>query len=215
MSAAKEKCPAFWQDDQGRCSDDDSGAGRHTCNMADDHTKCRCRCGSTHPRPVDHVRRYVERIGRASISVDEKGAGRVMAGLTDLSSQVTAGTVRFRNGHPTIIEVEMPMAVAVARGEIELDEETGTALRAAGWKSPQFELEVRRDLQDALGGLGSVVLREWGDLLGWVRKLVEFNEQLLHEREALAVLLDLQSGATRESIEAKVRELQAKAGEQP
>lgn len=182
--------------------------------MADGHTMCRCRCGSTNKRPVNHVKRFEERIGRASITVDEKGAGRVMAGLTDLSSQVTAGTVRFRNGHPTIIEVEMPMAVAVARGEIELDEETGTALRAAGWKSPQFELEVRRDLQEALGGLGTV-LREWDALLGWVRKLVEFNEQLLHEREALAVLLDLQSGATRESIEAKVRELQAKAGEQP
>lgn len=118
-----------------------------------------------------------KKIGRASVSVDEKGQGRVMVGLTDISNSVGAGVVEFRAGQATVIRVELLLADAIARGEIELDEDTAKALEAIGWTGPDTELLRRRDLQDALGGLG-VVLREWDALLGWVRTLVEHNREL-------------------------------------
>jgi hypothetical protein len=168
VSTAKAKCPAFWTTDEHCPRDDESG--RHICNLADDHTKCRCRCGSTHKRPVNHVKRFEERIGRASVSIDESGRGRVVVGLTDISNQVGGGIVEFKAGHATVIKVEMPKATLAARGEIELDEETAKALEALGWSGPDTELLRRRDLQEALGGLGTV-LREWDDLLAIVRQL--------------------------------------------
>lgn len=118
-----------------------------------------------------------EKIGRASISVDETGRGRVVVGMQDITSQVGAGVIDFRAGRPTVIKVEVPLASAVARGDIELDEETAKALEALGWSGPNTELLRRRDLQDALGGLG-VVLREWPDLVEWVRVLAEHNTEL-------------------------------------
>lgn len=223
MSTAKAKfCTAWWTELNGGLCPDASNReirvgrtpGAHFCELVSDHTMCRCICDATHKRPVNHAKRFEERIGRASITVDEKGVGRVMAGLTDLSGQVSAATVRFRAGKPTVIEIEMPIAAAAARGEIELDEATAKALEAAGWSGPDTELLRRRDLQEALGGLGTV-LREWDDLLAVVCKVIEFNEELNKEQQTLAVLLGLESFAAPEQIQAKARELQAKAGEQP
>lgn len=133
---------------------------------------CRCVCSAERPRPV----------ARASITVDESGIGRVMAGLSDLTELVSAGTVKFRAGHPTVIEIEIPMAAMAARGDITLDEDTAKALETLGWSGPDTELLRRRDLQEALGGLGTV-LREWDGLLTWVRALVNHNAELVARLE--------------------------------
>lgn len=172
------KCPAYWPDANGRCSDSDAGDGIHHCGVRGSHDWCVCACGSSHKRPAGlaHLDNHAQRIGRASVTVDEQGAGRVMAGLMDLSAHVRRGTVEFGPDRLTTITIELPLASAAARGEIELDEETAKALEAIGWLGPNTELLRRRDLQGALGGLGTV-LREWDALLGWVRALVETNER--------------------------------------
>lgn len=160
------------------------------------------------------VARYEERLRQVSINVGPGGVGSVTVGGVDIANMVTSATVELRGMQPTRVALGMEAVRVVAEAQGELDEQTAKALEALGWSGPDTELLRRRDLQEALGGLGTV-LREWDDLLGWVRRLVEFNEQLLEERGALAVLLDLPSTASSESIEGRVRELQAKAGEQP
>ncbi len=52
-------CPAFWvgEGDDAECTEFD----RHYCGLKADHAKCRCACGSTHKRPVDHVERFEEK----------------------------------------------------------------------------------------------------------------------------------------------------------
>lgn len=181
------KCPR-WTTPNGTCSDDDSGAGQHACNvLAPGHAKCRCACGVETLRPAGdrEVARYEERIGRASITVDEKGTGRVVVGLTDISNHVSGGVVEFNAGHPTVLKVAMACVSLAARGDIELDEETAKALEALGWSGPDTELLRRRDLQEALGGLGTV-LREWDALLEWVRLLVTHNGELAKEISSLS-----------------------------
>ncbi len=223
MSA--RNCTAWWSSEDGRCSGDDSGAGRHACKLTDIelgsdqecvHTTCECRCGATANRPEPSRPEDLGAIGRATVRVDEHGMGKVMVGLKDVSHLVSGGTVAFKAGQGTTVTLGFPLAVmALSGGRGQVDEETATALEALGWSGPDTELLRRRDLQDALGGLGSVVLREWDDLVGWVRALSEHNSTSYEERSALAVLLDLPSDAGRDSIEAKVRELQAKARQQP
>jgi hypothetical protein len=167
-TAPKPWCCPRWTSPNGACSDDDSGAGLHTCRVTSPtHAKCRCACGVETLRPVG------DRLVGASVSVDEKGRGRVVAGLTDITNHVSGGVVEFKAMHETRITVELPVASLFARGEVELDEETAKALEALGWSGPDTELLRRRDLQEALGGLGAV-LREWDDLLDVVRQLGQF-----------------------------------------
>lgn len=190
MSA--RNCTAWWSTEDGRCSDDDSGAGRHACRLTDTglgsdrervHTTCECRCGATAKRPESTLPEDLGSIDRTTVRVDEHGMGKVMVGLTDVSNLVSGGTVEFKAGQATTVTLGFPLAVmALSGGRGQVDEETAKALEALGWSGPDTELLRRRDLQEALGGLGTV-LREWDNLLGWVRRLVEFNEQLLHERE--------------------------------
>lgn len=169
-------CPAYWVSEaDGWCPENVTPDGKHHCGLDgldDEHTMCRCACGSTHKRPVDHAARFDAR-RQVSVTVDERGIGRVvLGGVNDISDHVSGGTLKFEAGHPTVVEVELVLASAFARGEIELDEETAKALEALGWSGPDTELLRRRDLQEALGGLGSV-LREWDDLLGVVRRMRE------------------------------------------
>lgn len=149
-----------------------------------------------------------------SINFGPGGEGKVVVAGVDIANLITSATVELRGMQPTSVTLGMEAVRVVAEANGELDDVTAGALVGLGWTSPEGDLLRRRDLQEALGGLGTV-LREWSDLLGWVRRGLEFNEQLLEERSALAVLLDLPATASSDSIEAKVRELQAKAGEQP
>jgi hypothetical protein len=216
-------CTAWWSSEDGRCSDDDSGAGRHACRLTDTglgsdqervHTTCECRCGATAERPEPTLPEDLGSIGRATVRVDEHGMGKVMIDLTDVSNLVSSGTVAFKAGHATTVTLGFPHAVmALSGGRGQMDEETAKALEALGWSGPDTELLRRRDLREALDHFGPADPdADWDALLLCVRG-VAFR--LKHEPIALAVLLDLPSTASMESIEAKVRELQAKAGEQP
>ena len=205
------QCPR-WTTVNGTCSYDDSGAGEHVCSvLAPGHAKCRCACGVETLRPAGdrEVARYEERIKRASVTVDEKGHGRVVAGGVDISSMVSGGTVEFKSGELTKLTVSMWRVLATARGEIELDEETDNALIALGWTSPEGDLLRRRDLQEALGGLGTV-LREWDSLLVFARKLAEVNTELTESGAerlgALREALSRESGTYDECV-ADVAEL--------
>lgn len=166
----------------------------HRCARIDSqgegpHSECVCECGSTAKRPVGelNVARHEARIGRASISVDEAGRGRVMVGLVDISDAVSGGTAKFHVGQPTVIKVEIPAAAFVARGEIELDDPTAGALLAIGWLSPdqaeERELLRRRDLAEALGTTG-VVLPDWDTLISAVQVLAAMDEQREPRNEA-------------------------------
>lgn len=144
MSA--RNCTAWWSSGDGRCSDDDSGAGRHACRLTDTglgsgqervHTTCECRCGATAKRPESTLPENLGSISRATVRVDERG----------------------------------------------MAEETAKALEMLGWSGPDTELLRRRDLQEALGGLGTV-LREWDSLLEWVRRLADYNTQLLRQEDS-------------------------------
>lgn len=224
------QCPTTWYTDG-----PDEGHGvspadePHQCELlaGDVHAKCRCDCGAETQRPAGdrEVARHEARAGKASLSVDGRGSGRLTVGGVDISKAVSAGSLEFNAGHGTVIKVELPLAAAMARGEVELNEDTAKALEALGWVSPSQIREValeasnktRRDLQEALGGLGTV-LRGWSDLLEIVRQMATVDECMISNARALvalAVLLDLPATADTEQIEAKVRELQAKAGEQP
>lgn len=120
----------------------------------------------------------------ATVELDVFGCGKLYLGegddRVDISSFVTAVTVRARSGHGTMITVEIPFAAAIADGEVELGDETAKALEALGWSGPDAELLRRRDLQEALGGLGTV-LREWSDLLEQARLQATFNGELAKE----------------------------------
>jgi hypothetical protein len=180
-------CPAYWTDEDGRCSDSDAGDGVHHCGVRGTHVACICACGSSHKRPAAlmHLDNYAQRIGRASVTVDEAGVGRVMAGLMDLSAHVTRGTVEFGGGRPTTITVELPLASATARGEIELDEETAKALEVIGWSGPNTELLRRRDLQEALN-IGGTVLRTWDQLIEHAKAVADgYTQVVLNEDAAL------------------------------
>jgi hypothetical protein len=103
-------CTAWWSSDDGRCSDDDSGAGRHACRLTDTglgsdqervHTTCECRCGATTKRPEPTPPEDLGSIGRTTVRVDEHGMGKVMVGLTDVSNLVSGGTVAFKVRTPS------------------------------------------------------------------------------------------------------------------
>lgn len=213
MSVTKKPCTAYWIEPNGglcpNAPDNKVGLpiGAHTCAHIDTyseheqqvHPKCECRCGATHKKPVAQlmIDRHEARQRRASVSVDEKGRGRVVVGQADISSHVGGGTIEFKAGELTRLKVSMWRVLATARGEIELDEETAKALEALGWSGPDTELLRRRDLQDALGGLG-VVPREWDALLDWVRSCVtNFDELQAQLREVLG----RESGSVVEMIQ--------------
>jgi hypothetical protein len=130
-------------------------------------------------------------VGRASVSMDAHGYGRVVVGLMDISNEVDGVTVRAKAGEPTMLTVSIPAVNAVARGDIQLDEETSKALEALGWTGPDEMLLRRRDLQEALGGLG-VVLREWDELVERVR---------LQQVSAIGVIQGMEA-ALREALQA-------------
>jgi hypothetical protein len=154
--------------------------------MKADHTVCRCACGSSHKRPATlaHLDNHAQRIGRASVSVDEAGRGRVVVGLLDLSAHVTRGTVEFGEGRPTTITVELPLAVAVARGEIELDDATAGALLATGWASPADLMQRRQELQEALN-IGGTVLRTWDQLIEHAKAVADGYTQVVLNEDAV------------------------------
>lgn len=224
MTVTTKPCTAWWTTPDRPCMEAVTPQGQHHCAHVDTyseheqqvHPKCECRCGATHKKPVAQlmIDRHEAKQRQVSINCGPGGVGSVVVGGVDIANIVTSVDVTLRGMQPTKVTLGMGHVHVIAEAQGELDEETAKALEVLGWSGPDTELLRRRDLQDALGGLGAV-LREWDDLIGWVRRLHEFNVQLTSEHEALAALLDLPSGATRESIEAKVRELQAKAGEQP
>lgn len=195
MTVTKKHCTAWWTTPDGRCSDDDSGSGRHHCAHVDTyseheqqvHPKCECRCGATHKKPVAQlmIDRHEAKQRQASITISPTGQGRVTVGASDITSHVGGGTVEFKAGHATVIKVDMLLASAFARGEIELDEETARALEALGWSGPDTELLRRRDLQEALN-IGGSVLREWDQLVEHAKAVADgYTQVVLNEDETL------------------------------
>jgi hypothetical protein len=177
-------CPR-WTTPNGACSDDDSGAGLHTCrSTSSTHAKCRCACGVETLRPIGdrEVAKYEERLRQVSINVGPGGEGKVVVGGVDIASLVTSATVELRGMQPTSVTLGMEAVRVVAEAEGELDDVTAGALVGLGWTSPEGDLLRRRDLQEALGGLDSV-LRDWDSLLVFVRKLAEVNTGLTENEQ--------------------------------
>lgn len=178
-------CPDSWRTDEA-CSVTDTG--EHCCVLPVGAPNHACPCGAT--APLAKVLNADPTIGRASIIVDETGSGRVVVGLTDISSQVGSGTIEFKAGEPTRLKVSLWRVTAAARGEIELDEGTAKALEALGWSGPDTELLRRRDLQEALN-IGGVILREWGDLLNQANAVANgYTQAVLQEDATLHKVAD-------------------------
>ncbi len=172
MSVEWETCPSFWTTDEQCAKAPDGGDGKHHCAVEPSHGPfCVCLCGERNKRPVDHAERYEQRIGRASLQVDERGIGKLMAGLTDISNQVSGVVVDYRAGRPPVLRVEMPAAAFVARGEIELDDATAGALLAIGWRSPDDVAQLAR-----LAGLDEGT--SWDDLADWIRRVSSNLDEL-------------------------------------
>lgn len=131
------------------------------------------------------VARYEERQRQVSINVGPGGVGSIVVGGVDIANMVTSATVELRGMQPTRVTLGMGAVHVVAETRGELDEQTAKALEALGWSGPDTELLRRRDLQEALGGLGTV-LRDWDDLMEWVRLLVTHNGELAKEISSLS-----------------------------
>jgi hypothetical protein len=105
-----------------------------------------------------------------SVELDGRGMGKVRVGGVDIGRHIETVTVQTKAGERTTVTLGMPFAGAKATGEVQLDEETSKALEALGWTGPDEMLLRRRDLQEALGGLGAV-LRTWDELLQIARAI--------------------------------------------
>lgn len=182
------RCPSRWADDVEcpRGSALDPGANHHCIGLdtpgVSPHSECACACGATIKRPVGdlNVARFEAQKsqGRASLTIDHAGRGRVSVDGVDISNSVGGGTLEFKVGHATVLRVEVPMVVAFARGEIELDDATAGVLLALGWLSPEQIEEAtirasnasRFELAEALGATDTV-LPSWAALIDHVRRM--------------------------------------------
>lgn len=81
---------------------------------------------------------------------------------------ITSAIVELRGMQPTTVTLGIEAVHVVAEAQGELDDVTAGALVGLGWTSPEGDLLRRRDLQEALGGIGAV-LREWDELVERVR----------------------------------------------
>lgn len=195
MTVTTKPCTAWWTTPDRPCTEAVTPQGQHHCAHVDTyseheqqvHPKCECRCGVTHKKPVAQlmIDRHEAKQRRASVSVDEKGRGRVVVGQADISSHVGGGTIEFKAGELTRLKVSMWRVLATARGEIELDEETAKALEALGWSGPDTELLRRRDLQEALN-IGGSMLRGWDQLVEHAKAVADgYTQVVLNEDETL------------------------------
>lgn len=182
MSA--RNCTAWWSSEDGRCSDDDTGAGRHACRLTDTglgsdrervHATCECRCGATVERPAPTLPEDLGGIDRTTVRVDERGMGKVMVGLADVSNVVSGGTVTFKAGQATTVTLGFPLAVmALSGGRGQVEAETASALKALGWTSPH-EGDPLGKIADALGNHAPREIK-WSTVIDVVRGLRETVE---------------------------------------
>lgn len=180
-----------WPDPQGCCSHSDAGDGIHKCREVDSpvtttpHTVCACLCGAETRTPSP-------KSITAQVKLEPNGNGSIIVDGVELNSDVTTVTVLAEAMRGTSITVTMPHAQLAARGEITVCERTRQALTALGWTSPEhlagmskaFSEAARVELQEALGGLGTL-LREWPELLDHVRLMVTHNQELAKETSSM------------------------------
>jgi hypothetical protein len=111
------------------------------------------------------------------VELQRDGRGSVKVGGVELNNEISELTVTAVPMRGTRVVVTLPHVELAAQGEIILSEETRRALTMLGWTSPEqlagvskaFSEAARVELQEALGGLGTV-LREWDDLITIVRQ---------------------------------------------
>lgn len=192
------RCPR-WTTPNGTCSDDDSGAGRHTCGVTSQtHAKCRCACGVENLRDAGEreAAKHEARQRQVSIDVAPNGQGRVVVGGVDIANMVSSATVELRGMQATQVTLGMEYVRVVVEGEGVLDDETATALRGLGWAPPEHVSRLeqgdrarRMALQDEMGGLGNE-LREWDGLISLVGQLYRHNAELAKDVTEMSAILD-------------------------
>ena len=142
MSA--QNCPTTWTNEDGRCSNDDSGAGRHQCSLAwaVAHATCRCACGAT-------TRRHAWQ-RQAVVDISAGGVGSILVGGMELNTLVTSGKAEFHGMRPTKVTLGMEHVQVIAAGEAVLDDLTRNALLPLGWVPPETDAQHREDLRAAM-----------------------------------------------------------------